>query len=311
MKDYTAAAVSNQLRAMGCARYVLLMRRENPGKEDRPIRTEPLTPAEVKRKIPEMRRLNAQGWHVYVQPDPDEQRAIVLVDDLTAGAVDSMKKLGVEPACVLETSPGSRQAWVSLGPEPMSGDERRLVARRLAGCFGGDPCSAASIHMGRLAGFTNVKEKHRGKGRNGGYPYVLCRESRGAVCREARNARAWASKIWAAILARRRSAATVRPLARKCHNFAKLPDIVEKIDQHCADWYRRNLKPGEEPDRSRRDISVIRRLLRDGYSDGQIRHGMWPMIQEECRLNIRQKKYPSYLERTIRQARNYLIQAGI
>ena len=283
MKDYTAAAVSSQLRAMGCAGYVILMRREKPGKEDRPIRTGPLTPAGVMQKIPEMRRLNAQGWHVYVQPDPDEQRAVILVDDLTAEAVDRMKKLGVEPACVLETSPGSHQAWVSLGPEPMSGDERRLVARRLAGCFDGDPCSAASIHMGRLAGFTNVKEKHRGKGRGGGYPYVLCRESRGAVCREAQSARAWAS-----ILARRRSAAAVRAPARKCHNFAELPDIVEKIEQHCADWYRRNLKPGEDPDHSRRDISVIRRLLRDGYSDGQIRHGMWPMIREECRAGIRQ-----------------------
>ena len=306
MKDYTAAAVSNQLRAMGCAGYVLLMRKEKPEKGDRPVRTDPLTPAEVMQRIPEMKRLNAQGWHVYVQPDPDEQRAVILVDDLTADAVDRMKKLGIEPACVLETSPGSHQVWVRLGPAPMSGDERRLVAKRLACCFGGDLCSAASIHMGRLAGFTNVKEKHRGKGRGGGYPFVLCRESRGVVCREAQNARAWASKLWALVLARRRSAGAVRAQAWKRHNFAELPDIVEKIERYCADWYRRNLKPGEDPDRSRRDITVILRLLRDGYADEQIIHGMQPMIQEECGSGVRQKKSRTYLETTIRKAKDYL-----
>jgi len=79
------------------------------------------------------------------------------------------------------------------------------------------------------------------------------------------------------------------------HNSAELPDIAEKKYQHCADWYRRNLGPGEEPDCSRRDISEIHRLLRDGYSDGQIYHGMWPIIQEECGLKSRQKKHPSYL----------------
>ncbi|MCR5259462.1 MAG: RepB family DNA primase [Desulfovibrio sp.] len=306
MKDYTAAAVGNQLRAMGCARYMLLMRRENPGKKDRPILKGPLPPAGVMKEIRNMRRLNGQGWHVYVQPDPGEQRALVLVDDLTVSSVVQMKNLGVAPACVVETSPGSYQCWVNLGKDPMAAEERRLVARRLAGYFGGDPCSAASIHMGRLAGFTNVKEKHRGKGRGGAHPYVLCRESGGGVCAEAQNARKWAAMARASLLARKQSASAVQDPLRKHLDSAELPDIVRKIEQYCADWYRRYKTTRESGDLSRRDISAIRRLLLDGCGDEHIIQGMWPMIQEECRTGIRQMKYRSYLERTISRAKEYI-----
>jgi hypothetical protein len=70
---------------------------------------------------------------------------------------------------LVETSPGNFQAWLNhrqvLGHELSS-----AVAKRLAEQFGGDIKAAAWRQYGRLAGFTNRKEKHRQT--NGLYPFV-------------------------------------------------------------------------------------------------------------------------------------------
>lgn len=85
-----------------------------------------------------------------------------------------MKAEGYTPALVVETSPGNFQAWLNHGqilPQRLS----TLAARALAEKFGGDKGAADWRHFGRLAGFTNRKEKYRSP--NGNYPYVRVNES--------------------------------------------------------------------------------------------------------------------------------------
>jgi hypothetical protein len=92
-----------------------------------------------------------------------------MVDDLTAGAIDRMNVEGYSPALVVETSPGNFQAWLNHGeilPQRLS----TLAARAIAEKFGGDKGAADWRHFGRLAGFTNRKEKYCGA--SGRFPFV-------------------------------------------------------------------------------------------------------------------------------------------
>ena len=89
-----------------------------------------------------------------------------------------LKSEGFAPAVVLETSPGNFQAWLHHGeilPKHLSTFAARLLATR----FGGDLASADWRHYGRLAGFTNRKDKYRKA--DGTFPYVRLHEATGAV----------------------------------------------------------------------------------------------------------------------------------
>lgn len=131
--------------------------------------------AEVEQSAAWLKRMNAKGNDIYIRPAGEH--GLVLVDDLTADKLASMNKDGFQSAARIETSPGNFQAWVKLSDKPLSPEERRIAAQGLAKHYGGDPNSADSRHYGRLAGFTNRKDKHTT--RAGYQPWVLLRESKG------------------------------------------------------------------------------------------------------------------------------------
>ena len=122
-----------------------------------------------------LKRMNAKGNDIYIRPAGEH--GLVLVDDLKPQALERMKADGLDPAAIIETSPGNYQAWIKLSDSPLSADVRRIAAQDLARRYGGDPNSADSRHYGRLAGFTNQKPQHtRPDGRQ---PYVLAHECPG------------------------------------------------------------------------------------------------------------------------------------
>ncbi|WP_250665640.1 DNA-primase RepB domain-containing protein, partial [Escherichia coli] len=123
-----------------------------------------------------LKRMNAQGNDVYIRPAEQERHGLVLVDDLSEFDLDDMKAEGREPALVVETSPKNYQAWVKVA-DAAGGELRGQIARTLASEYDADPASADSRHYGRLAGFTNRKDKHTT--RAGYQPWVLLRESKG------------------------------------------------------------------------------------------------------------------------------------
>ena len=63
--------------------------------------------------------------------------------------------------------------------------ERLSSARHLAGTARGDMRTATSIHYGRLAGFSSLKDEHFDKDLRWGWLFVLYRQSRGIVCSRA------------------------------------------------------------------------------------------------------------------------------
>ena len=112
------------------------------------------------RSIAWLRLENMHGRNIYIRPQGEHH--LSLVDDLSKTAIDRMKAEGFQAAAIVETSPRNFQAWLDHG-ERLPRDIGTAVARELASRFEGDPKAADWRHFGRLAGFTNQKEKHRGR----------------------------------------------------------------------------------------------------------------------------------------------------
>src|ERR1700687_5550968 len=128
------------------------------------------------RSVSWLRLKNLEGRNIYIRPCGEH--ALSLVDDVSLEAIERLKSEGFAPSLILETSPKNFQAWLCHGqtlPKHLSTFAARLLASR----FGGDPASADWRHYGRLAGFTNRKEKYRRK--DGTFPYVRLHEATGTV----------------------------------------------------------------------------------------------------------------------------------
>src|SRR5258706_73517 len=128
------------------------------------------------RSVSWLRLKNAEGRNIYVRPAGEH--SLSLIDDASIQVIERLKSEGFAPAVVLETSPGNFQAWLQHGqilPKHLS----TLAARLLASRFCGDLASADWRHYGRLAGFTNRKDKYQRK--DGTFPYVRLHEATGAV----------------------------------------------------------------------------------------------------------------------------------
>jgi hypothetical protein len=120
------------------------------------------------RSISWLRKENRDGRNIFCRPNGEHH--LSLVDDLDSSAVMEMKRSGFRPALVVETSPQNFQAWLNHGrvlPRTLS----TAVAKELAAKFGGDAVAADWRHFGRLAGFTNRKEKYRNAS-TGLFPFV-------------------------------------------------------------------------------------------------------------------------------------------
>src|SRR5580658_6554586 len=133
------------------------------------------------RSIAWLRLENMRGRNIYIRPQGEHH--LSLVDDLSKSAIDRMKAEGFQPAAIVETSPRNFQAWLNHG-ERLPKEIGTAVARALANRFEGDANAADWRHFGRLAGFTNQKDKHRQP--NGMFPFVRLIESSGVVYPSAR-----------------------------------------------------------------------------------------------------------------------------
>jgi hypothetical protein len=172
--DRTAQAVRRQLGAMGCKRFDIGIRDAASGA----MMQREWTADEVLKNLSWLKRMNARGNDIYVRPAADEPHGLVLVDDLSFDDLDSMVRDGCEPAVIVETSPANYQAWVKVG-QRVAAAVRGAIARLLARRYEADPASADARHYGRLAGFTNRKDKY--SNRYGLQPWVLCCASSGTT----------------------------------------------------------------------------------------------------------------------------------
>jgi hypothetical protein len=127
-----------------------------------------------------LRLKNGRGRNIYIRPSGEHR--LTLIDDIGWHTVGRLKEEGFDPAIIVETSPGNFQVWLNHG-EVLPKEFSTLAARLLARRFLGDPASADWRHYGRLAGFTNRKEKYRKE--SGLYPFVVLHEASGRTYRRA------------------------------------------------------------------------------------------------------------------------------
>jgi hypothetical protein len=228
-----------QLRAMGCERFELGIRRD----AGEMILREGQSAIEIEGAIKWLRHENAKGAHIYVRPAG--LHALSLIDDLSAEAIERMKADGFEPAVVVETSPNNFQAWLNHGQVLPAAASTR-AAKELVERFGGDPSSADWRHFGRLAGFTNPKRERQLP--SGMRPFARLRSATGRVYSRAveflagitKNDESEAAREEEIRPQRRRKAESAR--ASSCsENFIPIPSTA--VIFTALIWRGRNMPP--------------------------------------------------------------------
>ncbi len=286
--DRTSQAVRQQLKAMDCKAYTIgIVSAEKDGKA---WHMDNLKPDEVMAKIPNLKRLNAQGNHIFIQPAEDDH-SLVLVDDVSFDDIETMAKNGHKPALTVETSPNNYQAWVKAS-ESLTGHERAIIAKGLAKKYEADPNSAQERHYGRLAGFTNQKPEHTNS--QGRQPFVLLRSSTGepaqALPGQLRQVRQSINKQMAISDQRDylEQVAKVKP-SRKAERMA------------VSEYKSLQAKYGEQMDNSRADWMVAKKLLANRISKAEV---MAVMVKHSPEVEERKRtvNVEAYVTRTVNKA---------
>jgi hypothetical protein len=302
MIDLTGEAVKNHLRAMACQKYQIGIRDGITGEM---INCDSIIALNIDNILLWLKHENGSGKDIYVKPDKDENRAIILVDDLNSVQIEEMVKRGINHACKIETSPQNYQVWISLGVEPMPANQRLIVAKILAEEFGGDKASADSNHYGRLAGFTNRKFKYQ---QDEKYPFVLCRSSTGEHAQKWKEVREWAERK-AKHQNEKSSTTSINASKRfidlneaKCHNaLNSTPEkYIEAFKAYFKEWQDKTELKNKPQNLSIGDFGVACRMLKEGFSENDI-------IQciKSYSLNIKDRKgkhIDDYATRTVKAA---------
>jgi hypothetical protein len=180
-RDRTSEAVRHQAAAMGSGVFEIGLFKPD-AMDGEPVMLPRVWDTDaLLRSTGWLRNQNREGRNVYIRPKGEHD--LSLVDDLSRDAIRAMKHAGFAPALVVETSPDNFQAWLKH-PGQLSKQLGTAAARSLSERFGGDTKAADWRHFGRLAGFTNRKEKYRNP-ETGLHPFVKLIEAPGAVYPEA------------------------------------------------------------------------------------------------------------------------------
>jgi len=225
---------------------------------------------------------NLKGRNIYIRPAGIH--SLSLVDDLTALSVHRMKTGGFAPAVIVETSPCNFQAWLRHGVT-LDKTLSTAVAKTLAKKFDGDQGSADWRHFGRLAGFTNRKEKHRQA--DGYFPYVRVLEATGTQYPEAaRFLREIESELKAAVEA----SAKRREFLRKHPQSAS--EIIKGIE-----YFRNHPKYGGAQSRS--DLAFAVYALDHGVPENRVRDAV---ATQDLSFKGSSARQSDYIDRIIDKA---------
>ena len=290
-------AVQLQLQAMGADRYELGVRvppeKSDDGKSHMKLRNGQndigLTIGEVFDKLDWCAAENAKGHHIYIRPSGPSQ--LTLIDDLTRKSLDTLLDTEYTPACVIETSPGSFQAWLKHA-WTLNSEEGTVAAKILAERFGGDPNSADWRHFGRLAGFTNPKPLYRLA--NGLFPYSQLKFSlsKGVIYEKTHEV---LSEVEDRLLEQLKE---VKRSTETRIGFQKYPRPEFQLLEYS---HFANLFPAQG-ERHKADLSYATYSLQRGVSEIEIRDTIRTHTSTSAFVNRSQKDKDAYIDRTVRKA---------
>jgi hypothetical protein len=216
-----------------------------------------------------LRLRNREGCDIYIHPYAEDRNAGFILLDLDAAppaVLQTMRRDGLEPGVVVQTSPGHLQAWLHVSQFPLEPALATAVAKRIAHTYRGDPASADWRHLGRLAGFTNQKPERRTP--TGHPPWVKLLYARASLASHAEHllqSTSWTSAP--------RSPALIqsdRPPVPDDAVAPITPHRAIQMYQHCMRrWNIAERFP--QPDWSIVDLGVARELLSQGALPVQVR----------------------------------------
>lgn len=232
-----------------------------------------------------LRQANKARDAVYVRPAREIEHGYVFIDDIDGCIIDEMKEDGHIFAATLETSPKNFQGWLDAGI-PLNELERQALQRYLATQYGGDQGSTSGEHFGRLPGFLNTKFEHFEKGGPGKYPWVMIRDSSGAV-----------DPAMAPLLA----VDAIMDIKKTCGEVS-IGDIPRKATEQAMGAYRTaqlRLR-ATTTDNSVIDFATCRIMYDAGYSQEIIAGVLLQALKEDGR----DRKHPgeNYVRRTVSRA---------
>jgi hypothetical protein len=278
--DRTNEAVTRQIVAMGENEFEIgLYKPDGAGNGEPPMIPRTWSVQAILKSIPWLRLQNRNGRNIYVRPRGEHN--LSLVDDLTAESLERMKTEGFRPALVVETSPGNFQAWLKHSrrlPKELS----TAVARALAQEFKGDLGAADWRHFGRLAGFTNRKEKYKADGL---FPFVPLHLADGLPYPEAEP---FIDRIQRQLDYDRQDRERRRAAAPR----NEPPGVLRSIDN-----FRAN--PTYSGDGTRIDLAYAIYAIAHGVSDTEIEAAI---RSRDLTHKGNDKRQAEYIERTIRKA---------
>jgi hypothetical protein len=234
------------------------------------------------RSVSWLRLKNAEGRNIYIRPAGEH--SLSLLDDASFQVIERLKSEGFAPAVVLETSPGNFQAWLHHGqilPKCIS----TLAARLLASRFGGDLASADWRHYGRLAGFTNRKDKYRKT--DGTFPYVRLHEATGAVYPKAVTFLAEVKALYESGQSKSPPPASLRCQRLWHSNLKNIEDF--------------RMKPKYGGDQTRGDLAYAVYALAHDIPESEARNAL---ASRDLTHKGNKKRQQEYIERTIKKARD-------
>jgi hypothetical protein len=278
--DRTNEAVTRQIVAMGGDVFEIgLYKPEGAGNSEPPMIPRTWDMQAVLKSIPWLRLQNRNGRNIYIRPRGEH--SLSLIDDLTAESIERMKAEGFHPALVVETSPGNFQAWLKHS-RILSRELSTAAARALAKDFRGDLGAADWRHFGRLAGFTNRKEKYMAAGL---FPFVMLRQANGLPYPEA-------DRFVAQIERQLDRDRQERERRRAAMSRERCSGALRGIDS-----FRTN--PTYAGDGTRIDLAYAIYALAHGVPDAQIDTAI---RSRDLTHKGNEKRQAEYVERTIRKA---------
>lgn len=233
-----------------------------------------------------LRAQNSHGCHIYIRPVAPHP--YTLIDDLKTEVVDALANSGLAPVLVLQTSPGNHQVWLR-NTAAMPNELATGVAKELAAVTGGDPGSADWRHFGRLAGFTNRKDKY--KQADGRFPFVrLVRTDPGHVYDQA-------EQLVAKVATAQLAALEAQKAARA--EWQRLPMRSRHAkDQLTIEDFRHSDK--YKGDGHRIDLAYAAYALGHGVPAAEVMH---QLRSRDLSHKGNERRQMDYVERTIGKAR--------
>jgi hypothetical protein len=284
IRDRTADAIRRQIVAMGSEVFEIGLFKPDASESEPVMLPRVWDQDALVRSIGWLRHQNRDGRNIYVRPKGEHN--LSLIDDLTLDAVAALTPTGFAPALVVETSPGNYQAWLKHS-EQLSKEEGTAAARALAERFGGDQGAADWRHFGRLAGFTNRKQKYRDSA-TGLYPFVKVVQAPGTVYPE--------SERFVLHLRRQLEIDRERELERRSRLQAGAKQ-VSFGDLKSIDTFRTDPRYGG--DGTRIDLAYAIYALSRGATEAQVEAAL---RSRDLSHKGGERRQADYVERTIKKA---------